>query len=421
VRALIRKKTKLLIFGILATFFSAPGQVYLISFFIPPMCEELGLSQTAISGLFFVGTLSSAFFLPFLGFRLDHERPIRFVTVAGVLLLAGCLFLATAQAPWMLLAGFFLVRNFGQGGLAMASQTMMARLKKEHRGQALGIANLGYPLSESLLPGLISTVITVFGWREGWWALAAMILLIFLPMSRYLIRNEPQPGRAAPDIREDLNAPDPKDSSWPVSRVMKDRRFHLLLLPILVTPSVLTALFFHHAAVIRWKNWDPLLLPAGFVVYAICRAILSFFSGPLTDRFSARKIFALNLIPLTLGILFLWLAKNPFWIFFYFAGSGITMGYGMTVGNALYAELYGTRHLGSIRGMVSTTIVFSTAIAPFLMGICLDAGISLSKILGVIVFLSSAGIILTYLALKPERSSLGEIAARSLGKEEYKQ
>ena len=56
-RTLIKKKARLLTFGVLATFFSSPGQIYLISFFIPPMREALHLSQTEISGLFFIGTI----------------------------------------------------------------------------------------------------------------------------------------------------------------------------------------------------------------------------------------------------------------------------------------------------------------------------------------------------------------------------
>ena len=76
----------------------------------------------------------------------------------------------------------------------------------------------------------------------------------------------------------------------------------------------------------------------------------------------------------------------------------------MTVGNALYAELYGTRHLGSIRGMVTTLIVFSTAIAPFVMGMCLDAGVSLSFILCCMVLVSGLGVYCTHLALKPVRA-----------------
>ncbi|HOE68804.1 MAG TPA: MFS transporter [Candidatus Omnitrophota bacterium] len=402
--ALLRKKARLLVFGVLATFFSSPGQVFLISFFIPPMRDELGLSQTVVSGLFFVSTLTSSFLLPFLGRRLDRERPVRFVMVTGILLMLGCWTLGAARAAWMLLAGFFLVRNFGQGGLAMASQTMMARLEGEYRGKALGIANLGYPLSEALLPGFVSTMITVFGWRAGWYTIAAMLLVIFLPLVPYLIRHEPRPSKRHPGAPEDLSVPDPEDRSWTVSSVMKDRRFHLLILPILVTPAFLTALFFHHAAIIGWKRWDPILLPAGFVVYAVFRALVSFFSGPLTDRFSARRIFTWNLVPLTLGVLVLWAASGPFWIFVYFAGSGITMGYGMTVGNALYAELYGTRHLGSIRGMVTTLIVFSTAIAPFVMGMCLDAGVSLSFILRCMVLVSGLGVYCTHLALKPVRA-----------------
>ena len=398
-RTLITKKGRLLSFGVLATFFTASGQIFLIAFFIPPMREDLHLSQTMIAGLFFFGTVASAFMLPVLGMWLDRTRPIRFVVVTGALLTLGCVTLGTAHTALALFIGFFLVRNFGQGGLAMAAQTMMARLDDKYRGKALGITNLGYPISEALLPGLVSTVIVVFGWRSGWMMLAALLIFVFLPLVPFLIRHEPHPHKQH-TAEDGFPTPVPARESWPVSRVLRDRRFHFLLIPILITPGVLSALFFHHMAIMAWKGWDPLLLPAGFVVYAVCRAIVSFFSGPLTDYFTARKIFFWNLVPLSFAVAVLWLAQNPFWIFLYFAGAGLTMGFGMTVGNALYAELYGTRYLGSIRGVISFSIVLTTAVAPLLLGYGLDHAWDLSRILGGMTVLAVAGIFCTAAALR---------------------
>ena len=42
---------------------------------------------------------------------------------------------------------------------------------------------------------------------------------------------------------------------------------------------------------------------------------------------------------------------------------------------SLWPELYGARHLGSIRAVVIAAIVFSTAVGPGLTGYLIDAGV----------------------------------------------
>jgi MFS family permease len=39
---------------------------------------------------------------------------------------------------------------------------------------------------------------------------------------------------------------------------------------------------------------------------------------------------------------------------------------------ALWAELYGTEHLGSIKSLITSLIVIATAISPMMLGFCLD-------------------------------------------------
>jgi len=50
------------------------------------------------------------------------------------------------------------------------------------------------------------------------------------------------------------------------------------------------------------------------------------------------------------------------------------MGIASNVTTSLYAELYGTANLGTIRSMMTMFMVISTAISPVLFGFLLDAG-----------------------------------------------
>ena len=72
---------------------------------------------------------------------------------------------------------------------------------------------------------------------------------------------------------------------------------------------------------------------------------------------------------------------------------GASAGAATVLFGALWAEIYGTDNIGSIRSLGVTLQVLSTAVAPALMGALLDAGLRLEtqiKVLSFYVFLCAA-------------------------------
>ena len=58
---------------------------------------------------------------------------------------------------------------------------------------------------------------------------------------------------------------------------------------------------------------------------------------------------------------------------------GISYGISWTLFGALWPEIYGTAHLGSIRAITVSAIVFATAAGPGLTGTLIDFGITLPR------------------------------------------
>ena len=66
---------------------------------------------------------------------------------------------------------------------------------------------------------------------------------------------------------------------------------------------------------------------------------------------------------------------------------GASAGGATVLFGALWAEMYGTDNLGSIRSLSVTLQVFSTAVAPALLGALIDVGISLeTQFMGLSVY-----------------------------------
>jgi len=63
------------------------------------------------------------------------------------------------------------------------------------------------------------------------------------------------------------------------------------------------------------------------------------------------------------------------------AGIGLSNGAARTAFSAVWAEIYGTRHLGAIRSVVMSLMVIASAVAPLLLGLMLSAASNVSNAL----------------------------------------
>ena len=104
-------------------------------------------------------------------------------------------------------------------------------------------------------------------------------------------------------------------------------------------------------------------------------------SGPLVDRWTARRMFPFVLIPYTAGIFILAFYHEPLAYPMALFLFGFSNGAGGTIKNALLAEIYGTTIIGSVRSLFTTLTVLSTALGPISFGLLLDGGLSFTTVL----------------------------------------
>jgi len=59
---------------------------------------------------------------------------------------------------------------------------------------------------------------------------------------------------------------------------------------------------------------------------------------------------------------------------------GISNGFSLNLYGAVWAEVFGTDHLGAIRSIVTMIVIFAAALGPGVAGVLLDMGFSFSTI-----------------------------------------
>jgi hypothetical protein len=87
-----------------------------------------------------------------------------------------------------------------------------------------------------------------------------------------------------------------------------------------------------------------------------------------------------DLIPLIVALVFLGSFQEPWVAIVYMLFAGATFGAIGITRSAMWAELYGVKHLGSIKALATALMVFSSALSPPVMGIAIDAGVTMETI-----------------------------------------
>jgi len=368
-----RAPTVLVAGAFVMTLSSTFGQTYFIAIFAPWLKRELQLSDGGFGALFTLGTISSACVLILAGKLVDRAR-IRWLA-AGALagLAAMCAAMASVAATWLLLPILFGLRLFGQGWLSHLAVTGVGRWYVRRRGRMMSLALMGYPVAEATFPIATVALVETIGWRSTWLVAAVGLFALSLPLMLLFLRHEPPHDQ----LGELVDIPGAARRSWTRGEVVRRPEFFVLLFGSCAPPFVVTGVFFHQVALIELKGWTLSWFAAWFPAWAGTGVLAALATGWLVDRFDARRLLPLYLLPLSAGMLVLAFSTSPYAVAAFMVLAALTSGCGGTLLGTLWVELFGTRHLGAIRSVAFAAAVFASALAPGLIGVLVDAGVSL--------------------------------------------
>ena len=383
--SVLKRYPQLIFFGMLTLFFTGPGQTFIVSLFVPHMRQSFQLSQSSIAMVYSVATLLTAFSVPSMG-RLLDRWDLRHVTLlaAGIMAL-GLLCLGLSQALWMVFVGYFLIRTCGQGTLALISSTTMARYFGTLRGKALAWSALGYPLSEGLMPIVVSAVIASLGWRGGWVFLMGLTLLVYVPVALYLLQgfDSEEMQCKLQNVKCKMQNGERRFPATTVTEILRQPVFYLIVFSSVFPATFVTGLFFHQLALIAQKGWTQSDLTHAFILFAVCRATMALVTGQWVDKYSALKVFPYIFLPFTFALLAFRFGSDVSFLYIYLAGVGLCFGMSNVIIGAVWAEIYGTENLGTIRGITAGVMVVTSAVAPVLIGFAMDYGWGLNQVLNI--------------------------------------
>jgi MFS family permease len=356
----------------LAGFARQGPAVAVLSVFVVPMTEAFGWSRTAIAGAVSLGGLLAALVSPMLGPMLDR-RGARLILCLAVLS-TGLATMALSQTQSLVV--FYLLFCFARmvwaGPFDLGLYGALNSWFISRRTIATSIATVAQMSGLVALPILAQFAMHDGGWRSGWIAVGATVLVVgFLPVWLLLVRRPEDlgllPDQAKPGTK--AAAPEPRFSR---AEAMRTRAFWLLSLYTVLVFPVQAGVSLHQAAHLIERGLAPIAAATAISVFSTMTAVASFGVGFLPRRLSVRYTLSVMATLLAAGTFGLIAVHSVHSAYLAVGVFGLGIGGIMTLLPVAWADYFGRESFGAIRGVALSLQVLAQAAGPLLSGVLRD-------------------------------------------------
>ena len=412
----------ILIVASFAGFMSGPGQTYGVSVFVDPMIEDLNLSRTLIASLYAAGSLTAAASMIVVGQLLDRYGARVVLMSVTILFGIALLWMSSVRGGLELYVGFAAIRTLGQGSLTLIPTALVTLWFVRRRGRVMPVFFVGMAASQAIFPPLIHKLVTEVDWRGAWVVLAILTWGALLLPVTLLVRRSPESVGLTPDGNMKDNESDldvdqrnvtstSEEVHWTPREALHTRAFWLLLLAGAPQPLIGTALVFNHISLMESRGLDSGVAASVLSVLAPSALVGAFAAGYLLDRIPNRYILAAGQSILALGML-LPLVITQAWQSFVYGGLlGLSGGIVMTTFVVIWPNYYGRAHLGTIRGIATTSMVAFSALGPLPFAFLFELTDAYTTALLVFLAIPATGVVAALLAGPPGKVP-DEVASR---------
>ena len=398
----------------LGVFFSGPGQTYSNSAFIDQYIDYFGWSRSEVSGLYSAATLVAGMIMVFVGRFIDRFGQRAMMVIVGTLFALACFFNSTVSSMWMLAVGFFLIRLLGQGSMSLIPNTLVAQWFVKKRGRAFSFMTLGSFASAMLFPIMNTWLIQTWDWQFAWRFWGVALLVIFVPIAFFFVRNKPEDMGLEPDGDTASKQEQVKpvltteiadvSEDWTLAEAAKTRAFWAILICVGIPAMVNTGITFHMVSIFNANGLSMELAATILGMMALVGIPMSFISGFITEKVKTNYLLAIVFIIQFIYLLLLIVTKNVFLAILFGLIWGISGGLERIALNIIWPNYFGRAHIGSISGVGTTIAVLGSSFGPLPFGIGFDLFNSYTQVLLFSLIFPVIGVICALLAKKPEKT-----------------
>lgn len=348
------------------------GSVATLSIFVAPMIHDFGWSRTALSGAVSAGGVLAALSSPLLGRWLDREGPRLVLCLAVLGTGAAAMLLSLTQSLAMFYLLFCVARMNFAGPFDLGIYGAVNNWFVARRTLAMAIATVAMMSGLVILPLIAQAAIGSGGWRAGWLVVGVAVLAVgFLP-SFLLLVARPEDVGLVPDRDAGGSQQTRHEPEFSRAEALRTPAFWLLSLFTLLAYPVQAGVSLHQAPYLIERGLTPTIAATIVSVYSLMSGAASLAFGFFPRRVPIRFALALIGTFLGFGTVLMLAIHAPLTGFIAGAIFGLGIGGLQTMLPIAWADYYGRRSYGAIRGVALTIQVLAQASGPLLSGVLRD-------------------------------------------------
>ncbi len=383
----------ILVVSTVGTVMSVPGQTIGVSVFTDYLLKALDLSRMQISTAYMFGTILSSLLLPWGGRLYDRVRARIMIVIScsGLALILLYLSQCDRIAGWLslsneagvqstvgflvILIGFLFLRYSGQGLLCMTTRSMLGKWFHIKRGLVSGISGVVVTFTFSIAPLGFDHMIQSYGWR-GTWMFLSVVSFSMAILGWLFSRDNPEEcGLRMDGVTENIQSTDANSvkpveiREYTVEEARKTYSFWIFNLALSAQSLIITAVTFHIVSVGEQVGLSREEAIAIFLPMSIVSIISNFIFGWVCDHVRLKHLLIFMMTTLAMGILGVpyfssWLGQVGV-----IAGFGASNGIFGPMMTVVWPRFFGREHLGAISSLNLSSMVFASAIGPFIFGL----------------------------------------------------
>jgi len=357
--------------GILFAFSLA---IYTFGVFLRPLSLEFGWGRGALSLAPAIAAVVGGTLSVVTGKLSDRYGPRILITLGGIMLGTGFLLMAQVRSlsHVYLLWGICIGLSFGC--LVIPIMSTIPGWFARRKGLAVGIATVGFGTGALVMPLLAQTLISAYGWRTSFLILGIIAWAIIIPLSQ-LVRHAPaQMERSSEGQCENVVDRTVKysDKGLSLGQAMRTFPFWVYGMSHLLW-AVCSQAIVVHIVPLAIDSGISDISAAGILSFMVGISLFGRVSvGLVSDKLGSRRALSLCLLAVMLALWWL-LFAHEIWAFFLWAILfGLADGGKVTSETLVPLDLFGTKSLGVILGVLMFCGTIGGAIGPPLAGYIFD-------------------------------------------------
>jgi len=326
--------------------------------------------------------ITAIFFFPYVG-RLVDKHGVRKILIPSTLFFGFTIASMSmlTSSIWHLYAMCVLIPLLGAGTAPLTYSRILVSWFNKKRGLALGIGLAGVGLGTTMVPLIASYFMEHYSWREAYLAIGLLIIVVALPIAKFLFKDKPSDlgllpdglNQASSEQQTSFSKPNPTLVGYTAKEAIKQKTFWLMFTSFLITGLCTSTVLVHLIPMMTDRGMSIKEAIGTFAYLGMSIVGGRLIAGYLMDKFFAPYVVIVFMFGPVIGLALFAMGATGFEAAICTALIGIAIGAEFDVMAYFTSRYFGQRSFGEIYGYSYSGFKLGASIGPLVMGLTYDA------------------------------------------------